>query len=119
MYIPTEYALHLYDKIMTVGEDFGIKVGPLIQFFSDGFFCLIGEQTVLFHSSHQLARLNLGPLKGSFELTWRPSRALDSPHASLPELQRYKDAVRCAALDAEVPGHRQQQQTQTLILCVC
>ena len=65
MYIPTEYALHLYDKIMTVGEDFGIKVGPLIQFFSDGFFCLIGEQTVLFHSSHQLACLDLGPLKGS------------------------------------------------------
>ena len=30
MYIPTEYALHLYDKIMTVGEDFGIKnVGHL------------------------------------------------------------------------------------------
>ena len=37
-----------------------------------------------------------------------PSRAL------LPELQRYKDTVRCGELGAEVPGHRQQQLTQTL-----
>ena len=36
--------------------------------------------------------------------------------ALLPELQRYKDTVRCAALGAEVPGHRQQQLTQTLIV---
>ena len=33
----------------------------------------------------------------------------------LPELQRYKDTVRCVALGAEVPGHR-QQLTQTLIV---
>ena len=39
-----------------------------------------------------------------------PSRAL------LPELQRYKDTVRCAALGADVPGHRQHQLTQTLIV---
>ena len=39
-------------------------------------------------------------LEGLFELTWRPSRALDSPRALLPELQRYKDTVRCAALGA-------------------
>ena len=45
-----------------------------------------------------------------------PSRALDSPRALLPELQRYKDTVRCAALGTEVPGHRQQQLTQTLIV---
>ena len=51
-----------------------------------------------------------------FELTQRPLRALDSPRALLPELQRYKDTVRCAALGAEVPGHRQQQLTQTLIV---
>ena len=57
-------------------------------------------------------------LKGLFELTRRPSRALDSPRALLPELQRYKDTVRCAAVGAEVPGHRQQQLTQTLILCL-
>ena len=54
--------------------------------------------------------------EGLFELTRRPSRALDSPRALLLELQRYKDTVRCAALGAEVPGHRQQQLTQTLIV---
>ena len=37
-------------------------------------------------------------LEGRFELTRHPSRALDSPRALLPELQRYKDTVRCAAL---------------------
>ena len=47
-------------------------------------------------------------LEGLFELTRRPSRALDSPRALLPELQRYKDTVRCGALGAEVPEHRQQ-----------
>ena len=45
-----------------------------------------------------------------------PSNSLDSPRALLPELQRYKDTVRCAALGAEVPGHCQQQLTQTLIV---
>ena len=68
---------------------------------------------ILFRSSQQLpSRI----LEGLFELTWRPSWALDLPHALLPELQRYKDTVRCAALGAEVPGHRQQQLTQTLIV---
>ena len=42
--------------------------------------------------------------------------ALNSPHALLPALQRHKDTVRCAALVVEVPGHRQQQLTQTLIM---
>ena len=55
--------------------------------------------TILFRSSQQLPRLRL---------------ALDSPCALRPELQRYKDTVRCA----EVPGHRQQQRTQTLIVCL-
>ena len=68
----------------------------------------------LFRSSQQLPHLRLRPLKGF--LTWRPSRALDSPRALLPELQRYKDTVRCAELGTEVPGHRQQQLTQTLIV---
>ena len=54
-------------------------------------------------------------LEGLFELTRRPSQALDLPRALLPELQRYKDTVRCGALGAEVPGHRQQQLTQTLL----
>ena len=53
-------------------------------------------------------------LEGLFELTRRPSRALDSPRAFLPELQRYKDTVRCAAIVAEVPRQRQQQLMQTL-----
>ena len=45
-------------------------------------------------------------LEGLFERTQRPSRALDSPCALLPELQRNKDTVRCAALvDADVPEH--------------
>ena len=55
-------------------------------------------------------------LEGLFELTGRPSRALDLPCVLLPELQRIKDTVRCAALGAEVPGHRQKQLTQTLIV---
>ena len=38
------------------------------------------------------------------------------PPALPPELQRYKDTARCAALGAEVPGHRQQHLTQTLIV---
>ena len=71
--------------------------------------------TILFRSSHQLPRLRLGTF-GLFELTRRPSRALNLPCALLPELQRYMDTVRCAALGAEVPGHHQKQLTQTLIV---
>ena len=56
--------------------------------------------------------------EGLFELTRRPSRALNSPRALLSELQRYKDTLRCDALGAEVPGHRQKQLTQTLIVRV-
>ena len=44
-----------------------------------------------------------------------PSWALDSLCALLPELQRYKDSVRCATLGAEVPGHRQQQIDANLV----
>ena len=55
-------------------------------------------------------------LEGLFELIRRPSRALDLPRVLLPELQRYKDTIRCGALGADVPGHRQQQPTQTLIV---
>ena len=50
--------------------------------------------TILFRSFQQLPRLRLGTLEGLFELTRRPSQALDSPRAR----------------------HRQQQQTQTLIV---
>ena len=76
--------------------------------------------TILFRSSQQLPRLRLGPsrtLEGLFELTrQRPSRALDSPRALLPELQRYKDTVRCAVLGADFPRHRQHLLMQTLIV---
>ena len=41
-------------------------------------------------------------MEGLFELTQLPSRALDSPRVLIPELQRNKDTVRCAALGAEV-----------------
>ena len=40
-------------------------------------------------------------LEGLFERTQHPSRAIDLPRALLPEIQRYKDTVRCAALGAE------------------
>ena len=46
---------------------------------------------------------------GLFELTRLPSRALDSPRALLPELQRYKDIIKCVALGARVP--RTQSRT--------
>ena len=54
--------------------------------------------------------------EGLFELTRRPSRALDSPHVLVPELKRSKDTVRCAALGVEVVGRRQQQLTGTSIV---
>ena len=44
-------------------------------------------------------------LEGLFELTRCPLRALVSPHALLPELQRHKVTVSCAMLAAKVPGH--------------
>ena len=56
--------------------------------------------TILFRSSQQLPRLRLEPL----------------PTVLQSEQQRNKDTVRCAALGGEVPGHRQQQLTQTLIV---
>ena len=43
-------------------------------------------------------------LEGLFELTRRPSWALYSPWVLLPELQRYKDTVRCARLGARAPS---------------
>ena len=58
--------------------------------------------TILLHSYQQLAS--------------SPSRTLDSPSALLPELLRYNDTFRCAALGVEVPGHHQQHLTQTLIV---
>ena len=49
-------------------------------------------------------------LEGLFELTQRPSRALNLPRALLPELQKNKDtALWCAVIGEEVSGHCQQQ----------
>ena len=50
-----------------------------------------------------------------FELTWRPSRALNLDAYVASELQRNKVSIRCGALDAEVPGHRTEQLMQTLM----
>ena len=55
-------------------------------------------------------------LEGLFELIWQTSRAFDWPGVLLLELQGNKDTVRCALLDAEVPGRCQKQLTQTLIV---
>ena len=68
------------------------------------------------HSLRRLPFLGRGLFEGLFELTRRSSRALNSPCALHPELQRYKDTVRCAELGAEVPGHCQKKLTQTLIV---
>ena len=54
-------------------------------------------------------------LEGLFELTRRPSRALDSPRALLPELQRYKETFRGAALGAEVPAYSQGTTEANLV----
>ena len=64
--------------------------------------------TILLRSSQQLSLSPSRTHEGLFELTRRPSRALDSPRVLLPELQRY--------IVQEVPGRRQQQLTQTLIV---
>ena len=65
------------------------QVWPPTQFFpfvKKSLTCHRGN-IILFHSSKQLPRLHLGPLKEFFELTQRPSRAINLPCASLPELQ--------------------------------
>ena len=57
--------------------------------------------------------------EGLFELTRSPLRALNLDAYVASELQRNKDTVGCAALGAEVPGQRQEQLTQTLIVFLC
>ena len=79
------------------------------------FSILVGKYFSL-PSSQQLPRLRLWTLEGLFGMTCRPLRALNSPCELFPELQRYKDTVRCAALGHEVPGHGQEQLTQTLFI---
>ena len=74
-----------------------------------------GNKFLFRSSSNSLVSALSQTLQGLFELTLRPSRALNLPCAQLLELQRYTDTVRCVELGAEVQGHRQEQLTQTLI----
>ena len=127
--------------LAAVGRSFGFAVPPhidlgvgyrldhylilvLFPFFAKKIIYLLGGQINDPSSEKQYSLLFLPATPSSpsrtleelFELTRSPSRALDSPRALLPELQRYKDTVRCAELGAEVPGHHQQQLMQTLIV---
>ena len=64
--------------------------------------------TLLFHSSQQL------PFSGTF---WADTAPFKGPGLTrLPELQRTKNTVSCAVLGADIPGHRQEQRMQTLIV---
>ena len=56
------------------------------------------------------------PFRNSLLSVLEPSRALDLTCALLLELQRCKDTIKCAALDADVPEHRHEQLTQTLVI---
>ena len=72
---------------------------------------VLGRDSLLWLPANPLSPTRT--LEGLFELTRFPSRALDSPGMLL---QRNKDTSRCAALGAEVPGHRQEQLMQTFIV---
>ena len=87
----------------------------LFPFREKSLICLDGKlmnpslgNTFLFRSYQQLPPSPT--LKGLFELTQRPSMALDLPRALLPELQKNKVIIRCAVLGEE-PGHNQKQLT--------
>ena len=87
-----------------------LRSGPLTHFFPSPHCGQINDLSLGKHFS--LPFLPATPsspsqtLEGLFELKQCPSRALDWPHALLPDLLRYNDTVRCAMLGAEVPGHR-------------
>ena len=87
-----------------------VRSGQLLNLYLFFFFCkkslvcLQGKSMTRSLGKHfSLSFLPATPsslsrtLEGLFELTRRPSRALDSPRALPPELQRYKDTVRYAA----------------------
>ena len=57
-------------------------------------------------------------LEGRFEQKRCPSRSHGSPRALLPELQRIRDTVRCAAIGGGVLLHGQEQLMQTLTVCM-
>ena len=77
---------------------------------------LLGKHYIFSSVPPSNSLVSVWALEGLFELTRRPSRALDLHGSLLPELQRYKDTVRFGALGAKVPGLGQQQLTQTLIV---
>ena len=96
-------------------EKMNKQVWPPTHFSSDTFVCnkrfidLPGGK-ICYPSSRKYYSLPFLPatpsslsrtLEGLFELTGRPSRAHDSPHALLLELQRYKGTVRCVVLSAK------------------
>ena len=57
---------------------------------------------ILFRSSQQFPRVHLGPLKVFLAYTAPFKGPQLASRALLPELQRYKDTIRHAALGAEV-----------------
>ena len=71
-------------------------------------------RSLLFFVPTSDSLVSISELKGLFELTWRPSRAVDSPCALHLELRIHNDTIRCDGLGAKVPGKRQEQLTQTL-----
>ena len=95
----------------------GARFGHQLKFFCFLFLWiiidLVGPLLEKYFSLPFLAPIRT--LEGLFELTWRPSRALDSPCALLQELKRYNDSVRCAVLGTKIPGHCQEQLIQTSV----
>ena len=71
------------------------------------------ENTILVYDPSSPSRT----LEGLFELTRCPPRALALPLELPPELQRNKDTVGSAALNAEVLGHRQQSASDVNLNC--
>ena len=88
------------------------QVWPLTQFF---LFPFCGNSLICLQINDPSLRKNYSfPFLPATPSS--PSQTFALPRALLPELHRYKDSVRCAALGMEVSGHRQQQLTQTLIV---
>ena len=74
------------------------------------------EKAFLLLSSQQLPLSPSWTLKGLYELTLRPLRAISPPCTLRPQLQKNKDTIGCAWSGSKVPGHCQKQLTQTLIV---
>ena len=105
--------------------------GQVWPLWNSIFFCFLFVKKIIDMPGGQINDLSSGkhyslllatPLslsqtfEGLFEVTRCSSRALDSPCVLLLELKRSRDSVKGAVLDAEVPGLRHKQLTQTLIV---